>query len=112
MPYVVDLDHCLLKPWNPPEEHPYAVVGSLLEAWPTTPDPAASDVRVVGHRWSAPSSQCGAGSCWPLFFAVSDFLRTEGSDVGFPGSGGRGWLRLSGGAERCGGSQPITAPGA
>lgn len=45
------------------------------------------------------------------FFAGSDFLRTEGPDVGFPGSGGRGWPRLPGKPERCGGSQPITAPG-
>ncbi|MCG7210103.1 FAD-dependent oxidoreductase [Streptomyces arenae] len=59
---VVDLDHYLLKPWNPPEEHLYPVVDTLLETWRATPDPAASDIRVVGHRWSAPS------------FAVRDFL--------------------------------------
>jgi hypothetical protein len=33
MPYVVDLDHCLLKPWNPKGQHQSPVVGSLLEAW-------------------------------------------------------------------------------
>ncbi|MFJ3804318.1 FAD-dependent oxidoreductase [Streptomyces sp. NPDC090088] len=59
---VVDLDHYLLKPWNPPEEHLYPVVDTLLETWRATPDPAATDIRVVGHRWSAPS------------FAVRDFL--------------------------------------
>ncbi|MFK0110671.1 FAD-dependent oxidoreductase [Streptomyces sp. NPDC091217] len=59
---VVDLDHYLLKPWNPPEEHLYPVIDGLLEAWRATPDPGAFDVRVVGHRWSAPS------------FAVRDFL--------------------------------------
>ncbi|HCT76663.1 MAG TPA: fused response regulator/thioredoxin-disulfide reductase, partial [Micromonosporaceae bacterium] len=52
---VVDLDHYLLKPWNPPEENLYPVVDSLLDAWLTTSDAAASEIRVVGHRWSAPS---------------------------------------------------------
>ncbi|MFE7122638.1 FAD-dependent oxidoreductase [Streptomyces sp. NPDC057617] len=59
---VVDLDHYLLKPWNPPEEHLYPVIDSLLEAWLATPDPGCTETRVVGHRWSAPS------------FAVRDFL--------------------------------------
>src|SRR5450759_555529 len=30
---VVDLDHYLLKPWDPPEEKLYPVVDGLLEAW-------------------------------------------------------------------------------
>ena len=30
---VVDLDHYLLKPWDPPEEKLYPVVDDLLEAW-------------------------------------------------------------------------------
>ncbi|MGW6739149.1 FAD-dependent oxidoreductase [Streptomyces sp. NPDC055025] len=59
---VVDLDHYLLKPWNPPEEHLYPVIDSLLDVWAATPDPTAAEIRVVGHRWSAPS------------FAVRDFL--------------------------------------
>ena len=52
---VVDLDHYLLKPWNPPEENLYPVVDSLLDAWLAAPDATSSLVRVVGHRWSAPS---------------------------------------------------------
>ncbi|PVE11107.1 FAD-dependent oxidoreductase [Streptomyces scopuliridis] len=59
---VVDLDHYLLKPWNPPEEHLYPVIDELLDVWATTPDPGITETRVVGHRWSAPS------------FAVRDFL--------------------------------------
>ncbi|MCA1218637.1 FAD-dependent oxidoreductase [Streptomyces sp. 8L] len=59
---TVDLDHYLLKPWNPPEEHLYPVIDTLLEAWLATPDPAAAMTRVVGHRWSRPS------------FKVRDFL--------------------------------------
>ena len=52
---LVDLDHYLLKPWHPPEENLYPVLDTLLDAWSTTEDPAASETRVVGHRWSAPS---------------------------------------------------------
>ena len=33
---VVDLDHYLLKPWDPPEEKLYPVVDGLLEAWLAT----------------------------------------------------------------------------
>jgi thioredoxin reductase (NADPH) len=59
---VVDLDHYLLKPWNPPEEHLYPVLDDLLTAWQAAPDPLMTETRVVGHRWSAPS------------FKVRDFL--------------------------------------
>ncbi len=59
---VVDLDHYLLKPWHPPEEKLYPVVDGLLEAWAVSPDAATVEIRVVGHRWSAPS------------FKVRDFL--------------------------------------
>ncbi|WP_214104918.1 FAD-dependent oxidoreductase [Acrocarpospora catenulata] len=59
---VVDLDHYLLKPWNPPEEKLYPVVDSLLESWLSVPVAPVTEIRVVGHRWSAPS------------FAVRDFL--------------------------------------
>jgi thioredoxin reductase (NADPH) len=52
---LVDLDHYLLKPWNPPEEKLYPVVDVLLEAWQATPDTPAAEIRVIGHRWSAPS---------------------------------------------------------
>ncbi|MEU5722235.1 FAD-dependent oxidoreductase [Micromonospora sp. NPDC047738] len=52
---VVDLDHYLLKPWHPPEEKLYPVLDSLLEAWQATAAAPTTDLRVVGHRWSAPS---------------------------------------------------------
>ncbi|RZU49267.1 thioredoxin reductase (NADPH) [Krasilnikovia cinnamomea] len=54
---VVDVDHYLLKPWDPPEEKLYPVIDSLLEAWLATGDREVADIRVVGHRWSAPSYQ-------------------------------------------------------
>ncbi|GAA4850128.1 FAD-dependent oxidoreductase [Actinomycetospora corticicola] len=52
---VVDLDHYLLKPWDPPEEKLYPVVDQLLEAWRRSPDRPSTDTRIVGHRWSARS---------------------------------------------------------
>ena len=59
----VDVDHYLLKPWDPPEEKLYPVIDALLEAWTADcdvqPTPCA---QVVGHRWSAHS------------FEVRDFL--------------------------------------
>ena len=60
---VVDLDHYLLKPWDPPEEKlypghrlPHRACGSPATSHPVT------ETRVVGHRWSARS------------FEVRDFL--------------------------------------
>jgi thioredoxin reductase (NADPH) len=52
---VVDVDHYLLKPWEPAEEKLYPVVDAMLEAWRAAPDVEVEDVRIVGHRWSAPS---------------------------------------------------------
>ncbi|MBB5872684.1 thioredoxin reductase (NADPH) [Allocatelliglobosispora scoriae] len=52
---VVDVDHYLLKPWNPPEEQLYPVVDALLDVWLASPDATSAEIRVVGHRWSAPS---------------------------------------------------------
>ncbi|GGK61391.1 FAD-dependent oxidoreductase [Streptomyces flaveus] len=53
---VVDLDHYLLKPWDPPEEKLYPVLDDLLEAWRATDHRAVPIAKVVGHRWSARSS--------------------------------------------------------
>jgi thioredoxin reductase (NADPH) len=59
---IVDLDHYLLKPWDPPEEKLYPVVDSLIEMWQESDERAATQTQVVGHRWSARS------------FEVRDFL--------------------------------------
>jgi thioredoxin reductase (NADPH) len=53
---VVDLDHYLLKPWDPPEEKLYPVVDDMLNLWKATGRRAVEVVKVVGHRWSARSS--------------------------------------------------------
>jgi thioredoxin reductase (NADPH) len=59
---VVDLDHYLLKPWDPPDEKLYPVVDALIELWLETRDRPVTETQVVGHRWSARS------------FEVRDFL--------------------------------------
>jgi thioredoxin reductase (NADPH) len=51
----VDVDAYLLKPWDPPEEKLYPTVDAMLTAWHDTPDPEVHGVKLVGHRWSAPS---------------------------------------------------------
>jgi thioredoxin reductase (NADPH) len=52
---VVDVDHYLLKPWDPPEEKLYPVVDALVETWRAVGEPTVTETKVVGHRWSAPS---------------------------------------------------------
>jgi thioredoxin reductase (NADPH) len=54
---VVDLDHYLLKPWDPPEEKLYPVIDGLLEVWRAAPEHPIPHTKVVGHRWSARSWQ-------------------------------------------------------
>ncbi|MBF6488975.1 FAD-dependent oxidoreductase [Nocardia otitidiscaviarum] len=54
---VVDLDHYLLKPWDPPEEKLYPVIDALLEAWRGDIHRPVTETKVVGHRWSARCSQ-------------------------------------------------------
>jgi thioredoxin reductase (NADPH) len=54
---VVDLDYYLLKPWDPPEEKLYPVVDELLAAWHKSERKAVPEIKLVGHRWSARSSQ-------------------------------------------------------
>ncbi|WP_336028875.1 response regulator [Geodermatophilus sp. FMUSA9-8] len=78
---VVDVDHYLLKPWEPPEEKLYPVVDAMVETWAASPDVAVEDVKLVGHHWSAPS------------FAARDFLArtpcpTTGTASRSPRAGG------------------------
>jgi thioredoxin reductase (NADPH) len=54
---VVDLDHYLLKPWDPPEEKLYPVVDALLDAWMASDHRPVPETKVVGHRWSARCSE-------------------------------------------------------
>jgi thioredoxin reductase (NADPH) len=54
---VVDLDHYLLKPWDPPEEKLYPVLDELLGKWHQEERRAVHVTKLVGHRWSARSSE-------------------------------------------------------
>jgi thioredoxin reductase (NADPH) len=63
---VVDLDHYLLKPWDPPEEKLYPVIDALLDAWKRAPEHPIPHTKVIGHRWSARS------------WEVRDFLARNG----------------------------------
>ncbi|KJV04428.1 FAD-dependent oxidoreductase [Rhodococcoides fascians] len=54
---VIDLDYYLLKPWDPPEEKLYPVLDAQLEAWCAYDHRAVEDTKIVGHRWSARSSE-------------------------------------------------------
>ena len=64
----IRLDHYLLKPWDPPEEHLYPVLSDLLDDWQAAYHPTFEGVRVIGHRWSAASHQIKdflARNQWP-----------------------------------------------
>ena len=52
---VVDVDHYLLKPWDPPEEKLYPVVDALIETWRSSGATTVEEIKIVGHRWSAPT---------------------------------------------------------
>ena len=59
---VVDVDHYLLKPWEPPEEKLYPVIDDLLEAWKREGRPPERKIKILGHPWS------------PASYEVRDFL--------------------------------------
>jgi thioredoxin reductase (NADPH) len=65
---VVDLDHYLLKPWDPPQEKLYPVIDDLLEAWKRAPERPIPHTKVIGHRWNSRS------------WEVRDFLARNGLD--------------------------------
>jgi thioredoxin reductase (NADPH) len=57
-----NIQHYLLKPWDPPEENLYPVLDDLLEEWQANFRPPFEGIRVVGNRWS------------PKSHAAKDFL--------------------------------------
>jgi thioredoxin reductase (NADPH) len=63
---LVDVDHYLLKPWDPPEERLYPVVDELLDLWRASHHAPVQETKVIGHRWSSRS------------FEVRDFLARNG----------------------------------
>ena len=59
---VVDVDHYLLKPWEPPEEKLYPVVDEMVSTWQREGRPAERKIKILGHPWS------------PASYEVRDFL--------------------------------------
>lgn len=51
----VQINHYLLKPWDPPDENFYPVLDDLLEDWRAGYRPPFEGVRVLGNRWSPDS---------------------------------------------------------
>ena len=48
----VKLNHYLMKPWEPPEEHLYPVLNDLMEDWRVGNPATFEGVYVVGTRWA------------------------------------------------------------
>jgi len=55
----VDLDHYLMKPWDPPDERLYPVLDELLEDWKVHARASRpfEGIRVAGTLWSLPTHQ-------------------------------------------------------
>ena len=58
----VGLDHYLMKPWDPPEEHLYPILDDLLDDWRANVPAPFEGIRVAGTTWS------------PATHDVKDFL--------------------------------------
>lgn len=62
----IDLDHYLLKPWDPPEQRLYPVLDDLLLDWVAHMRPPFDGLRVAGASWS------------PQSYAMKEFLSRNG----------------------------------
>src|SRR5579864_6902194 len=51
----VQLNHYLLKPWDPPEQQLFPVLDDLLNDWYADFHPPFEGIRVLGTRWSSTS---------------------------------------------------------
>jgi thioredoxin reductase (NADPH) len=51
----VGLDHYLMKPWDPPEQHLFPVLDDLLAGWATTASVPYDGIRLAGTLWSSGS---------------------------------------------------------
>jgi thioredoxin reductase (NADPH) len=52
-----NVNHYLLKPWNPPEQNLYPVLDDLLDDWQGNFRPPFEGIRVIGNRWSPKSHE-------------------------------------------------------
>lgn len=48
----IQLDHYILKPWDPPEEKLYPVIDDLLADWSATFRPPFEGLRLLAGRWA------------------------------------------------------------
>src|SRR5258708_37973364 len=55
----IELDHYLLKPWEPPAERLYPILDELLADWRANQRTATTfeGIRVAGTLWSLPTHQ-------------------------------------------------------
>ncbi len=53
----IQLDHYLMKPWDPPEENLFPVIDDVLYDWLANYAPPFEGIRIVGTRWSAATFQ-------------------------------------------------------
>jgi thioredoxin reductase (NADPH) len=51
----IGLDHYLMKPWDPPEQHLYPVLDDLLGSWALRAPVPYDGIRIAGALWSAAS---------------------------------------------------------
>ena len=54
---LVQLDHYLMKPWDPPAEKLYPVLDDLLSDWSASFRPPFEGIRVAGSLWSPKSHE-------------------------------------------------------
>ncbi len=53
----LQLDYYLMKPWDPPEDNLYPVIGDLLEDWKASATLPFEGIRVAGALWSPQSHE-------------------------------------------------------
>ena len=107
---VVDLDHYLLKPWDPPEEKLYPVIDALLDAWRAADDRAVDRDQgrsaTAGRRrrsrcgTSWPATRCRTAGSPPTSRRAGGCSTRPGSDRGRLPRGGHRRRRGAGRTDR------------
>ncbi len=71
----VQLDHYLLKPWDPPEEKLYPVIDDLLDDWHASHRPLFQGLRMIGFQYAQLSHELKdylAGNLFPYRWLDAD----------------------------------------
>jgi thioredoxin reductase (NADPH) len=53
----VGLDHYLMKPWDPPDQHLYPILDDMLEDWRANLPAPFDGIRIAGTTWSPATHQ-------------------------------------------------------